>query len=215
MNTNRAEFLYRPLTTESAEQVSALQEEFAAIDSFQPVEPPHLHILGGNRILFLSNGQRSAILRKAPGSTVRPIELRVEHGTVEPRKEHIGTHAVRLFLDDPDGLYDKEHTQFRAVADRLAERHVVYAVTPHLTIGYLDSMDALDQLQDTVQALNGEMLHFDAMQPRSPMLKAPQPQPESFTQTEQPIVEAAARIHRPAAIPSGLLAAMQRNNQAK
>lgn len=226
MSTNERFFVYRPVVGESLEKLSAVQQEYTAIPSFNPVDALHMTLIGGNNSRTIPLNQRGKILKRAPETAAEPLNFDVESVEAGARYGFLSQVAIRLFLNDSDTrTYQAEHSHFINAANNIEGVTTLRPSSPHVTIGYLDEWHALDSITDPIQDLVGSTIEFGpAMSPSAPDTRIPEktkrtPRSQRLREItpheiirvnpKQPTTVNAPRAVTPGSIPSGLLAAMR------
>ncbi|MDB5162398.1 MAG: hypothetical protein JWO54_894 [Candidatus Saccharibacteria bacterium] len=162
MKSEQNFFVYRPLQRNSSAVIKSLQKEYSSIKTFVPVRDPHLTILSSftDRIIPISRFQN--IMEDAPETAETTFDTEIVKATLGHRARDLTRYAVRLVLDDQNNApYLEEHEQFKKEVIKTSKNlHVRHFMSPHVTVGYLDSGHALGSVMESANELVGSSLSF-------------------------------------------------------
>ena len=214
MNTEQYIFVSRPLQPESASQLQLLQQEYAAIPSFEPVEKPHLTIFNSQTWQTVHPSRLKYVIDGAPKVSRTTFEDEIVEAVLTPRVRGLSRFAIRLILDDEaDTRYRNEHKFYKKAFEKidptLRSRQFV---SPHVTIGYLNTEDAIDSIMDSAKLLVGAPLHMGTVESNVGNVTVPEPR-TYVKQKPRKIEYEPVRTITPGGIPQGLLASIRPNDQ--
>ncbi len=209
-NIERGLFIYRPVSLGSLPRLKKLQAEYAKIETFRPIEVPHLTLLQGGVLPMIRGRARDGIIEAAPETAEEPYGMRV----VEPRF-HRGSYgmsrlAIALMLNDEDGHYREEYQTFRDLVAKKSDRDAFIVREPHVTIGYFRPDLALISVLQTAEKLNDQTIRFDPIESNVGKVK-PIQKPKSVSS----IADIPVRTVSPGSIPANFLASLKSSRRTQ
>ena len=214
MNDESNFFVYRPVLPDSAKRLELLQNEYASIQSFTPVQNPFLTILSGHSKRRLSNHKLEGILDKAPKSSRQAYDTEIIETKIEHLTQDLTRLAMRLVLTSDSTYYQEEHEILRDAAIRCDSGMEVRRFTnPYVTVGYVDTGDGLASLMDSANTLVGSTLRFGSIESNVGAVHEEPVVPRRGARPSTPKGDNTnVRTIRPGASPQGLLASMRRRD---
>lgn len=204
--------IYRPLLSKSATRLQSLQNEYASIHSFVPVENLQLTLLSGQtkKRLNIPTLQRAG--DNAPKSSAESYDTEIIGARLDRQSLDLTRVALRLILNSEESShYFKEHEIFRTAVEKLDDTMLIRNFAdPYVTLGYLDTALGLTSVIDTAESLVGSYLSFGPIDSNVGIMHTPKKIPRSPSLASTPmVIDAPVRILKPGAIPQGLLASMR------
>ena len=204
-------FVYRPLLAESMDRLGLLQDEYAAIKSFAPVENLHLTLLSG----YIKKGLRTynlqRIINNAPYTAEESFESEVVGVRIDHRARDLTRVAIKLMLDNEDSEhFFKEHEKFKKAILKSDDTVLTRRFTaPHVTLGYLDAGHGIASVRDSVEALVGSTLSVGPVESNvgKAHARVDVHYPEALSTSM--VIDSPVRVLKPGAIPAGLLASLR------
>lgn len=163
MRSQHQLFIYRPLETNSATRVERLQEEYASIESFYPIQNLHMTILSGQAKRGMDRDRlRENVMHCAPIFSEELSEATVASVQLDYRSRDITRLAIKLMLDDIGSeQYFEEHEAFKSrLKMTYASAYFSRFTQPHVTIGYLDVARGITGILNPAEELVGTPLSF-------------------------------------------------------
>lgn len=204
--------IYRPLLPESAAQLQSLQDEYASIDSFVPVEDLHLTLLSGQTKKRLNIPTLQRVGDNTPKSSAESYDTEIVGARFDKRSLDLTRVALRLILNsEGSSHYFKEHEIFRTAVEKIDDTMLVrHFAGPHVTLGYLDTALGLTSVIDSAESLIGNYLSFGPIDSSVGRMHTPKNTIKHPNLVSTPMaIDAPVRILKLGAIPQGLLANMR------
>lgn len=204
--------IYRPLLSESAPQLQSLQNEYASIHSFVPVENLQLTLLSGQtkKRLNIPTLQRAG--DNVPKSSAESYDTEIIGARLDKQSLDLTRVALKLILNSEESSrYFDEHKIFRTAVEKIDDTMLVDDfVGPHVTLGYLDTALGLTSMVDSAESLIGKYLSFGPIESNVGRMHTPKKAARSPNPVSTPmVIDTTVRTLQPGAIPQGLLASMR------
>lgn len=204
--------IYRPLLPESAAQLQSLQNEYASIHSFVPVENLHLTLLSAHTHKGRNIPTLQRVGDNTPKSSAESYDTEIIGARFDKRSLDLTRVALRLILNSEESShYFKEHEIFRTAVEKLDDTMLIRNFAgPYVTLGYLDTALGLTSVIDSAESLVGSYLSFGPIDSNVGIMHTPKKAPRPPKPVSIPVViDAPVRTLKPGAIPQGLLASMR------
>jgi hypothetical protein len=161
MNNGQNFFVYRPLSPESSDRVKKVQELYTSVESFNPIDDLHMTLLGRYVIPKTPISRLLPLMEQGPSTSERPYTMDVIESRIVYRTRKLGRSSIQLILDnDTNDMYQAEHAHFRKEAEKFGSTLSYRVNYPHVTIGYLDTANAISTILDPTEEIVGEKLVF-------------------------------------------------------
>ena len=162
MNPVHDILVYRPLQPESAAQISELQNEFASVRSFEPVDNPNLTIFDAKIWRMMTAFRLQTALNYAPQVSKQTFESEIVKAEFGIRDRNMPRFAINLVLGDgANNPFNEEHKRFKKGFEKLDPKLSVKPFNnPHVTIGHIESGYAIESILDKASPLIGQQLHI-------------------------------------------------------
>ena len=205
--SERGLFIYRPVNSASLPKLRKLQAEYTKIETFRPVEAPHLSLLQGKILPRINGKARDDVIAAAPETVEEPYEMRITQPQFHRWFYGMSRLAIALVLNDSDGHYRDEYQTFRKAAIQKSDKKDLFVFRePHVTIGYFNPSFALKSVLEVAEKLNDQTIGFDpAMSNLGKVKKFEKPHAESDLSDIQ------VRTLSPGSIPANFLASLKKH----
>jgi 2'-5' RNA ligase len=152
MNNDPNLFIYRPLSEESAEMVRSLQQSYRSISSFSPIADPHLTLLSGQIADDTSFETLVTRIKKGPETSEDSLDLSIANSFIHKSTRRAGQAAIGMLLkgDLLETVLD-EHEYLTAKGERFCSSIKQRKLRPHVTIGYLNKVQAINPIMRPVK----------------------------------------------------------------
>ncbi len=207
-------FVYRQPTPESMARIEAVQDEFAAVPSFERVDNPHLTLLGGNSSFLTTERVLERILMEGPQTAEEQYPMEVTSVLVRQFESDIAKYTIGLFLNPDDGHFSQEHGHYMRMAAKRNKRDVVFTREPHVTIGYIGPEHAFATVTEPAEVLVGESIMFEPLESNGGRIRAKRLAAYRPSSSRIPDDLSVKRV-RPGSIPTGFLASLKPQNPAQ
>ena len=208
-------FVYRPLQPESESKLQSLQNEYASVHSFKPVENLHLTLLNSNKVKWLNIPTWQRIKNDAPKTSAESFDTQIVDTRLEKSLTDLTRVALKLILDSEESThYFEEHYALKQAAEKIDEAiRFRPFIIPYVTLGHLDTAQAVESVKAGAESLVGNYLSFSPTESNVGKMYTPVKLVDTNERPEHASTpsgnNSTVRTIKPGGMPKGLLGSLR------